>query len=594
MSRRRAIGAGAGLLAAGLIPHGRAVMAQDGARELHTAWPYQSPPTGHFNTFIAETAILVPAISIYGDLIYQPLGMYYWDSGTWLPLLATDWSFLEDGETFAITLREGVVWSDDTPFTARDYEATLWCLRIRSDTLWQYIDEVTVVDDYTVHLHMRTPSTVVERYAIRTAVPRPASVFGEWADRARELFEDGKTLDDPEGRQLLDQFNQFRPDPATVPATGPFIIDPTSITSAQMTLVRNDKAWNADQVLFDRIVNYNGETETVTPVVLGGDVDYATQVFSPAAEARLLEEGFRILRPPLFIGPALVMNFTRHGDTLGDPAVRRAIARAIDRQRTATIARGESGVAIRYMTGMSDVYVTNWVTDDAIGSLDQYEHDPELAAAQLEEAGWRKDGDVWVMRNGEEARFELTFPAEWADWSATGTDVAEQLTDFGIVTEARAVTFTQQPIDVDQGNFDLALASWGNTHNPHPHFSYVTAFFERNTLARNNGGEGIAFDLVQETDVAGEVDLERLTIDSALGLDEQAQRDNITIIARVFNELLPKIPLFEGYGNNAALEGVRVAAWPADDDPILQNSPYADGIPTMLMYTGELKPAGGS
>jgi len=48
--------------------------------------------------------------------------------------------------------------------------------------------------------------------------------------------------------------------------------------------------------------------------------------------------------------------------------------------------------------------------------------------------------------------------------------------------------------------------------------------------------------------------------------------------------------LFERYGNNAALEGVRVATWPADDDPILLNSPYADGIPTMLIYQGLLEP----
>ncbi len=196
------------------------------------------------------------------------------------------------------------------------------------------------------------------------------------------------------------------------------------------------------------------------------------------------------------------------------------------------------------------------------------------------------------MNNGEEARFELMFPAEYADWSAAGTDLAEQLTNFGIVVEPRAVTYTQVPIDVNQGNFQMAIQGWGSSTNPHPHFSYTTAFFTNNTLAQNDGGEGIAFDLNQETEVAGEVDINQLVVESALGLDEQAQIDNLTTIAQVFNELLPKIPLFERYGNNAALEGVRVAEWPADDDPILANSPYADGIPTMLMLTGDLPPVG--
>jgi len=247
---------------------------------------------------------------------------------------------------------------------------------------------------------------------------------------------------------------------------------------------------------------------------------------------------------------------------------------------------------VKYMAGISDNLVPNWINEDAIPTLNQYEYDVELAASMLEEAGWTKSGDVWTMNNGEEARFELSFPAEFANKSASGQDVAEQLTNFGIICEPRAVTYTQHPIDIDQGNFELAISFWGNSDNPHPHFSYVTDFFVHNTLARNNGGEGIAFPLEQETEVAGTVDIEQLVVESALGLDAQAQKDNITTIAQVFNELLPKITIYERYGNNAALEGVRVEAWPPDDAPILKNSPYADGIPTMLMLTGELPPVG--
>jgi peptide/nickel transport system substrate-binding protein len=600
MSRRRLFGVGAGAVGAAILTgapvpagFGRVVMAQDGGTEFHAAYPYQAPPTGHFNNFVTN-AILPSgtAPALYSEMIFQPLGMYYWASGEWLPLLATEWSFLEDGETFEIKLREGVVWSDETPFTANDYEATLQCYRIMSGTLWSYIDEVNVVDDLTVHLHMSTPSTVVERYAIRLSNPQPASIYGEWADRAREFFGGGGTIDDPEGKQLLDQFNQFRPE--NIPVTGPFMIDVNSITSAQMTLVKNDLAWNVDNVLFDRIVNYNGETDTITPLVLAEEIDYATHGFSPASEQQFLDQGLRILRPPVYSGPALYINFNRHGETLGDPLVRRAIAHAVDRAQNGQISLAESGVAVQYMTGMSDNLVPQWVTPDAVETFDQYPYDQEQATALLEEAGWTKDGDVWTMANGEEARFELSFPAEFADWSASGSDAAEQLTNFGIVCEPRAVTFTQHEIDVNQGNFDIAIRAWGASSSPHPHFSYRQDLLVHNTLAINDGGEGMGFDLVQDTEVAGEVDLEVLVRDSALGLDEEAQIEHITTIAQVFNELLPIIPLFERYGNNASLEGVRVAAWPADDDPILKNSPYADGIPTMLMYTGDLEPATGS
>jgi peptide/nickel transport system substrate-binding protein len=359
-----------------------------------------------------------------------------------------------------------------------------------------------------------------------------------------------------------------------------------------MTLVKNETGYLADTVGYDRIVNYNGETDTISAVVLSGDVDYATHGFAPATELEFENQGIRVLRPPIYSGPALLMNFAEFGDTLGNPLVRLAIAHAVNREQNGTVSLADSGIGVQYMTGISDNLIPNWINEDAVSTFNQYEYDQEGAAALLEEAGWTMEGDVWIMNNGEEARFELMFPAEYADWSAAGTDLAEQLTNFGIVVEPRAVTYTQVPIDVNQGNFQMAIQGWGSSTNPHPHFSYTTAFFTNNTLAQNDGGEGIAFDLNQETEVAGEVDINQLVVESALGLDEQAQIDNLTTIAQVFNELLPKIPLFERYGNNAALEGVRVAEWPADDDPILANSPYADGIPTMLMLTGELPPVG--
>jgi peptide/nickel transport system substrate-binding protein len=548
---------------------------------------------------------------VYGELVMSPLGMYFWATEEWLPLLATEWGFISAGatpaaatpgaatpvvdaspvaggaDTFEVKLREGVVWSDDTPFTAQDVVDTLWCARILSNTVWSYIDDAVAVDDLTVHCHMSNPSTVVERYVIRTLPPRPSATFGEFAQKARELFGAGKTIEDAEGAQLLEQFNQFRPE--LPPASGPYQIDEASISNAQMTLVKNDKAWNADKALFDKIVNYNGETDTISAVVLNKDVDYATHGFAPATEKEFLETGIRVLRPPVYSGPSLLMNFATLGDAFGDKKVRQAIATAINGDEIGFLSLAESGIPVTYNAGFSDNLIESWLSEDDIASLNTYETNAETATSMLEEAGWTKDGDKWTTPAGP-AEYELMFPAEFADWSAAGQALAQQLTDFGITVEPRAVTFTQVGPDVDKGNFQLAIQAWGSSSNPHPHFSFVQAFFTNNTLAVNEGGKGIAFPLEQSTETAGDVDLNEIVVRSAQGLDIEAQKADVTTAAKVFNELLPKIPLFERYGNNAALEGVRVAAWPADDDPILQNSPYADGIPTMLIYQGLLEP----
>ena len=600
MSRRRLLGttagaaAGAALFAGGLGPRsmGRAVRAQDGAAEFHSAYPYEIPPQGHFNLMQGVTrGILLPPGRIYHDLIIQPMAMYYWATGEWEPLLATEWGF-QGGDTFSVTLRQGATWNDGNPITSRDVLSTFWCARLMSNTIWQYVDQIEAPDDSTVNFHMSQPSTVVERYALRFNILSNVD-YGDWAARAEDLFSgatvtDAEVLDQPEGAQLLKEFTEFRPE--NVIASGPFMFDVDSITNAQLTLVKNDQAWNAETVLFDRIVNFNGETADITPSVLSKDIDYATQFFPVASEQEMQNSDIRVLRPPTYSGPALYFNYGALNEVFGDKRVRQALAMAVDRQQTGVVALGESGKGVQQMAGMSDNLVPNWLSEEDAAALNPYAYNQEAAATLLQEAGWTKDGDTWMTPAGEAAEFELSFPAEFADWSAAGQDLAEQLTNFGITIVPRAVAQTQHPVDVNQGRFQLAIRAWGSSGNPHPHFSFVQDLFTHNTLARNDGGEGMAFPLEQETESVGAVDLNALVVESAQGLDEAAQKANVGTIAKAFNELLPIIPLVERYGNNPAVEGVRVEAWPADDDPLLQNSPYADGIPVLLMYTGKLQP----
>ncbi|HWV25441.1 MAG TPA: ABC transporter substrate-binding protein, partial [Thermomicrobiales bacterium] len=585
------------------------VVAEDGERIFHAAWPYLDPPQGHFNNFVTNSILMTP--NIYGDMVWQPFALYNWGTHEWMPLMATSWAFINSADaatpaaatddagafaeiapiadaadTFQVILRQDCVWDDGTPFTAQDVATTFTLQRLMSNTVWKYLDRVDVVDDYTINFVMSDPSTVAQRYILRTST-QPTAIYGEWADKVTELFGSGKSVDDPEGKQLLDQFVQFRPD--RVISNGPFTIDMASITNAEMTLVRNESAWNADQVQFDRIRNFNGRGETIIAIILDKNVDYGTQAFPPAVEKEMLGDGFRIVRPPVYSGPSLAFNHGKFPE-FNDKRVRQAIAYAVDRDQNGVISLGESGVPSRYMTGMSDNLVDAWVDADAISGFNGYEYDPDKAASLLEEAGWSKDGDTWKTPDGKDAAYDITWPAEYPDWSAAGNDLVGQLNDFGFKISAYPITAEQQPIDVDKGNFDLAIVSWGNSNNPHPHFSYTAAFFTYNTLAINNGGKGTQFDLVQETDSEGTVDLEDLTLRSAEGLDPEAQRADVTKIARVYNELLPRIPLWERYGNNSIYEGERTAAWPDDDDPIYQNSPYADGIVTMLMLQGRIGP----
>jgi len=610
LSRRQLLAAGGGglaaaMLAGGTLPggFGKVVMAQDGSTEFHAAWPYLDPGAGgHFNNFVTNGIMSPP--NIYGDLMYIPMGMLYWANNEWLPLLATDWHFSVGGaepeaeasaeaspvaidpasDTFTVHLREGVNWSDGQQFTAQDVIDTFWCLRIMSNTVWEYIDGIEAVDDFTVNIHMVKPASVVERYIIRRS-PMPSAIYGEWAQKARDLFGSGKTMDDPEGKQLLDQFNQFRPDEIIV--NGPYTIDKNSITNAQFTMPKNESSYYADVVKFDKIVNFNGETDTISAVALSKEIDYATHGFAIATEKQMIEDGIRIIRPPRYGGASILFNYGQFPE-FADKRVRQAFAHAVNRDQTGEVSFGQSSPGVKYMIGISEHFVENWLEPDVVSGLNPYEFDPEKAASLLQDAGWSNDGGTWKKPDGSTATYELLFPVEF--YSAPGQNLTEQLQTFGLDIVAMPITYTQIGVDIDQGKFQLAIQDWGNSTNPHPHYSFASTFFNHNTLAVNNGGQGMDFPLVQQTDVAGEVDINDLIVKSGEGLDTEAQKVQINLLAQVFNELLHVVPIFELYGNNVALEGVRVKEWPADDDPILKNSPYADGIPTMLMLTGKLEP----
>jgi len=552
------------------------------------AYPYQVPPVGHFNPFVTNGI----TIGIYRALFQPPLAMYYWADGSWMPLLATDWEIDPDAATLTVNLREGVKWSNGDDFTAEDVWVTFMCRRLAKGTVWRFLDSVEIVDDHTVVFHMAEPSTVVERYVIRNEYIVDRATFGEWADRLQELVDQGLDTDSDEWNALLQEFNEYRPDGYN--ATGPYNIDANSINEARLTLVKNESSWLADTVKFDLVYSYNGETPTVTPIVLAQQVDYATHGFPPATEKAFVDAGVRIIRPPIYSGPALYFNQTIYPFNVKE--FRQALAYAIDRHENGTVSLGESGKAVEYMAGFSDNIVPLWVDD--LDALNTYEFDRGKATAMLEELGFTKGDDgVWVTDTGVRMEYELIAPAEYADWSAAAENLAEQLTDFGIPTAFRGIEFRQHPIEVHQGNFELAIRDWGSG-NPHPHFSFVVELYNYNQeavkgpamMGATTQGPGMSFPLVQTTDCCGEFGFEANIDNMTVGLDTEAQEAMVAETAKAYNELLPQIPLWERYGNNPAMDGLHTCGWLPDGDPIYANSPYADSFTVMMILDGTLYP----
>jgi peptide/nickel transport system substrate-binding protein len=559
-------------------PATEAPAATAGGKEYHGAFPYQVPPTGHLNSFV--TAGIPNGLSIYWDLMELPGARYYWADGKWLPLAAESWEF-QPPDKFVLKLRQGIKWSDGNELTAKDVVATFNIGRLLKWTEFQYIDTVKAVDDYTVEFHMSTPSTVVERYVLLEHY-KPYATYGAIADEVQKLVDAG-TMEGDAWNALVQKITEFRPEKLIV--DGPFDLDMNSITEAQLSLVKNPTGYLADKIGFDKVVLYNGETPAVTPLVLAGDVDYATHGFPMATEQQYKDMGLRITRAPTYSGPALFFNHDTAA--FAKPEFRQAVAYAIDRQQNGTVSLGESGKAMKYITGFSDLLLPLWMTEDQIAKLTVYDYNPDKATELLNSIGYKKGSDgKWVDDQGKPVAYELIFPAEFADWSAAAENLVEQLNNFGFNITSRGVNFQQIGTEVDQGNFQMAIQGWG-AGNPHPEFALANDLFLHNYVGAT-AGKGMNFPMKQTLD-GKEVDLQQIIVDSAKGLDPAAQKANVAIAATAYNQLLPNVPLWERYGNSP-FATTRLNDLPADSDPIWANALYGDNPIVVMMLDGRLTP----
>lgn len=548
------------------------------------AWPYEVPPKSHFNVF-ATGNLSMPG-SPYTDLMTPTLAIYYWHNNSWEPLLATDWQVDNEKGTITVHLRKGVKWSDGSDFKAQDILTYMSIGKAKKYTIWRYVDKVTALDDYTVEFHMPEPATIALRYVLRFA-PQPTSVYGEWAKKFDELFAQGKDADSEEVKALVKEFDEFRPEAYV--ASGPYVMDVKSITEAQMTLVKNPGGLFADRVKFDKIVLYNGETAAITPLVLDKKIDFATHAFPPATEQQILAQGIRVVRYPFYNGPGIIFNYKI--PIFNHKEFRQALAYLINREEAGTVALSKSGVAVKYMSGMSDNFVNAWLPADVIPKLNQYEHNPAKAEELLKSIGFTKGSDgIWRDNTGKPVEFEFSVPSDYTDWSAAAENIVQQMNKFGFKVTLRGTPWSQYSTDITDGKFQMGFISWGSGI-PHPQFTYTAS------LKNYNGGglanptpekPGMNWPLKQKWS-GGEIDFEEELIKSGMGLDVEQQKQVIGKIALAFNELLPVIQVFERYSNSPVLENVHAKGWPSDDDPILANA-GGDNFVTIYILLGKLEP----
>ena len=343
-------------------------------------------------------------------------------SGQTIPWLATNWSLSDDGLTWTFTQRDGVFWQDGQPLTAEDVAFSFeYCLS-HPGIAWfmaqvDAVESAAVVGDNQVAIRLARPfapflQTVAEALFIfprhiwqdvadPQAFVEPAAFIGSGAYRLVEYSQE-------EGTYLFEANPDF------------FL--------GQPYVRRIEFVPTSDEIL----------------ALSSGEIA-AFDKFGGVTEEMLAP--FR--QPPIAVEEApgewgMFLDFNLEEETpLRDVRVRQAIAHAVDRQ----------AMVDRVLFGFGDVGNPGFLPPSNPfydPDVTRYPHDPEVARALLQEAGY--DG----------APLTLAYSPDWIMASPRVVEILKAgLSEAGIAVED--VVMDQATIDAAarEGNYELLLTGFG-------------------------------------------------------------------------------------------------------------------------------------
>ncbi|OEV03936.1 hypothetical protein AN216_09970 [Streptomyces oceani] len=293
------------------------------------------------------------------------------------PALATELPEVsEDGRTYTFALREGVEFSDGSPFTARDvvftYE-TILDKKTNNPNKGELdaVKSVNAKDKHTVVFELKYPYAA---FAERTVLPIAAEEVA-----GKQDVNDGAYNTKPVG-------------------TGPYVLTNWR-KGEKLSFKANPDYWGgAPEVRKFTMATVEDDDVRATRL-RSGDLDGA--ILPPQlAQTFEKDEGKRTLAAKSSDFRAVTL--PSGNDVTGDTAVRRALDLAVDReQMVRSILSGAGKPAYGPVPTDSE-----WFAEGT-----ERRHDLKGAKRILDEAGWKPGADGIRAKDGQRAEFTLWYPA---------------------------------------------------------------------------------------------------------------------------------------------------------------------------------------
>jgi peptide/nickel transport system substrate-binding protein len=403
---------------------------------------------------VATTYIWDTANPTYGWYGYSLRNLIYDTLIEWTTLdavgpgLAESWDVSDDGLVWTFHIREGVTFHDGTPCTAEDIAWSLnWAQEMEVETYSFYLyafEDITALDPTTLQITLSEPIGNMEYMLIFVWIT-PRSVW------------EGMTYE---------EIMEFEDLSAGI-GTGPYrLVD--WVEGESLTLEANEDYWGGRPAI-DRIIYQEYASEdAMVQALLAGEVDVIDSAPNTAIAPLQDAENIELAIMPTTEIDELIINSHESGTqpaSLNDPAVRLAIAYAVDKQRIVDVAY------LGYAEAATTVIPTSmgeWHNTDVV----DIPFDPVEGNRILEEAGYvDSDGDgIREDLEGNPMVYRL-----YAEDTATNTRILEIISDgldqIGI--SAPPTVMDEDSLIALYPAFDFDLVYWGWGLDPDPDFAML-------------------------------------------------------------------------------------------------------------------------
>lgn len=483
----------------------------------------------NFNPF--STTALQPTLGV----IYEPLYWYnFAKQSDPTPVLATGYSWNAAGTELTIKLRLGVKWNDGQPFTAKDVAFTfnLVATTPALNPSGLAATAKATADDTAV-LTFKSKSLMQEPAVLANQAIVPEHIWKDIKDPTTNLNEN------PVG-------------------TGPFKLK--SFTPQSYVLTKNDQYWEQGKPIIKEVRYLPVQSaDAASAALVAGKVDWASAYLPGIDNIIKSNKDLTYVNTPVMTTVLVTCSNSGLGCTgpQTDPAVRKAIYLAMNREQLAKLAGG--GVAgvgspTLLLPGRDD----DWIADAGSAKLPQSAGVDEANQA-LDAAGWTKGSDGVRTKAGKRLSLTVQTVTGWSDYISINDTLKQQLAAVGIELKPSQVSWNEWNAAQTNGKFQLSLDSVGLGASTNPYFTYDGKLATANTMP------------VGKNATAGnQARFSNPVVDAALKVaagttDKAVQKAEYAKIQAVIADQLPYIPI---YVNSMLTEfnTSRATGWPTKDD----------------------------